>query len=208
MAQQDYGGLKGDSIGLAGGDISPPHTPPTLQSPDTPLSPNPSDIPDTPMSPITTAIATSSTPVPSNMKAKLMEFCSKNKLPLPDFKRRQGTVQGAYTTELSWTPAGTEDDEGRHVINATKQTKKDAENTAAAELFPQIREYISSNKQVEMGNSKGDLQQLITKHNPRLGVPNYKTEPTGISFFSCTLCVVDSLTGEKYTTSGKGIGKK
>ena len=189
-----------------GRDVSPPHNPPALLTSDTPLFPNPSDIPNTPMSPITTTRATSSPLVLSNMKAKLFEFCSKNKLHQPDFKCRQGTLLGAYTTELSWTPVG--NDIGRHVINATKGTKKDAENTAAAELFPLIRDYVSSNRQVVMGNSKGDLQQLIAKHNPRFGKSNYNTEPTGISFFSCTLCVADLLTGERYTTSGKGFGKR
>ena len=198
MPKQNHGEFKNGSIGLdmaAGGDISPPPTPPALQTPATPLSPNFSDIPETPMSLVLT-----------NTKGKLTEFCSKNKLPLPDFKRRQGTVQGAYATELSWTPAG--DETERYVITATKQTKKDAENTAAAEMFSRIQGYISTNRQVEVGNSKRDLQQLIAKHNLWFGMPDYDTRPIGMSLFSCTLCVGDLLYGQKYTTSGKGVRKK
>ena len=184
MCDEDYGDLKGASLGMAN----------SQNSPISPISPT------TPMSPTTTT----PTMIPNNMKGRLMEFCAKNKLPSPEFKR-EPPLQGSYAVRLIWSPPGETDG---FVFTAVKATKKEAENTVAADLHPKVEEWLSTNKQDDVGNVKGELQQLIVKNPTRFMPTKYETEATGLSVFCCRLSVADQLTSEEYATTGKGIGKK
>ena len=103
-------------------------------------------------------------------------------------------MHGAYTVKLVWSPG--------IVFTAVKATKKEAENTVAAELFSKVEEWLSTNKQDEFGNVKGELQQLIVKNPTRFMPAKYENEATGISIFCCRLSVADQLTSEEYVTTG------
>ena len=182
MCDEDYGDLKGASLEMANSQNSP-------------ISPT------TPMSPTTTTPAM----IRNDMKGRLMEFCAKNKLLSPKFKPPETPLQGSYAVTLIWSPPGETDG---FVFTAVKATKKEAENTVAADLYPKVEEWLSTNKQDDVGNVKGELQQLIVKNPTRFMPAKYETEATGISVFSCRLSVADQLTSEEYVTTGKSVGKK
>ena len=187
MCDEDYGDLKGASLGMANSQNSP-------ISPISPISPT------TPMSPTTTTPAM----IHNDMKDRVIKFCSKNKFPSPEFER-DPPMQGSYAVTLIWSPLGETDG---FVFKAVKATKKEAENTVAAELYSKVEEWLSTNKQDDVGNVKGELQQLIVKNPTRFMRAKYETEATGLSVFCCRLSVADQLTSEEYATTGKGIGKK
>ena len=198
-----YGDLKGASLGV---EMEASPNPPNPNSPTSitsPTSPSASII--LPKSPTTTIEATS-TLVSSNVKGRLMEFCGKNKLKLPEFKRLK-PVQGTYAVQLTWSPSDS-DETPTFDHSIGRPTKKEAECIVAGMLLPQLQEWISSHKQTEFGNVKGDLLLLTTKHSDRFLQPKYKVESTGLPMFSCTLCVGNIYTGEEYITTGKGVGKK
>ena len=58
--------------------------------------------------------------------------------PSPEFKR-EPSMQGAYTVKLVWSPAHETD---RFVFITAKSTKKEAENTVAAELYSKVEEWL------------------------------------------------------------------
>ena len=141
--------------------------------------------------------------IPTNMKSVLMEYCGKNKLPPPVFKR-DAPQSGTYKTTLTWCPPNSED---VFEEKATYPNKRDAENKASSRMLPRIKEWNSNNAQADVGDSKGQLQQFISLNSTRFLTPKYTTEGQGVGLFACTLTVADSL-GPEHVTNGRGVGKK
>ena len=141
--------------------------------------------------------------IPANIKGGLMEYCGKNKLQLPVFKR-DAPQSGTYKTILTWSPPNSED---VFEEKASYPSKRDAENKVSSIMLARIKEWNSNNTQADVGDSKGQLQRLVLLNNTRFLVPKYSTVCEGIGLFACTLTVADSL-GPELVTDGRGVGKK
>ena len=163
------------------------------------------------LDPIVVSKATrSSQLIPTNAKSNFMLFCSKNKINLPTFTRCSENGRNGYVTEAKWN-APDSDGTGTVVFieKGEGATKREAEGDAALKLQTKIEVWLESHKPVELGNFKGELQDLVVKHSNRFPAPKYVTEQSkhDLSYFNCSLSVTDLLTGE-YSTNGSGVGKK
>lgn len=142
--------------------------------------------------------------IPANIKGALMEFCGKNKLSLPTF-RREAPQSGSYTTVLTWIPPNSET---AFEERATYPNKRDAENTVSARMLSRIKDWnANKNTQADVGDAKGSLQRIISLNSSRFFAPKYSTVLEGIHLFSTTLVVADTLGGD-HVTHGRGVGKK
>ena len=143
--------------------------------------------------------------IPTNAKSNFMLFCSKNKLNNPTFTRSTENGRNGYLTEAKLNGPNEEE----FVAKGQGPTRKEAEGDAAIKLQTMIEVWLESHKPMELGNCKGELQDLVVRHSNRFPAPKYVTEQSkrDLSYFTCSLSVSDLLTGE-HSTNGSGVGKK
>ena len=148
--------------------------------------------------------------IPTNAKSNLMLLCSKNKLNNPTFTRFSENGRNGYVTEVKWNAP---DEEGTGPIVFVEKgqgpTKREAEGDAAMKLQPRIEVWLETHKPLELGNFKGELQDLVVRNSDRFHAPKYVTEQStrDLSYFNCSLSISDLVTGD-HSTNGNGLGKK
>ena len=164
------------------------------------ISPNQNPTPCSPPIPVIPLVDEM---IPVNNKGVLMEFCGKNQLQLPIFKR-EAPHSGAYSAVINWTSPNSEVTIEK---KATYSNKRDAENKVSELMLAHIKVWVSNNPQADVGDAKGQLQRIIPINSTKFSQPKYSTESKGIRLFSSILTVRDVL-GEEHRTDGNGVNKK
>ena len=143
-------------------------------------------------------------------KLQILDFCAKNKIPLPEFER-QSLVTGSYTV-LVWleVPIVGSDELKRFEEKATAGKKRDAENQASLAILHRAQSWLASYTPPDLGNIRQKLMVLIQRNKLRFSPASFDSEQIeSLSCsYQCTVVVSDAVLDKKYTVVGVGKGKK
>ena len=149
-------------------------------------------------------------PAEQSPQQKLLDFCSKSKLPIPQFQKQTSKI-GFYKV-LVWVelPIAGLDEPKRFEQEVTCSKRKEAESEASSQLLAQLQDWLSENTPPDTSQSKNKLNLLIQQNDTKFRAPRYDHDDSiEALYFQCKVVVADAAIPDmEYSEVGRGRTKK